>query len=161
MRKMFRTVLALGLLCVCGPAGAVTWSLQPVAGRVWNSTGFTNVTFSDAAVENNAHSSTTVTWINPVQIDTTAATTYSGSWTGVADGTGTGSSVCVRFCSFTDQSGAYSCPAQTCNTTSLWLTSSINSVTVPADGTLFVQTQLHCGTSASCSTTVAGLEVSH
>ncbi|MCC6902857.1 MAG: hypothetical protein IT377_28055 [Polyangiaceae bacterium] len=159
MKNKVWTGLLAALVSVAGPASAVTFNLQPVGGRSWNSTGFTNVTYTDSYVSNISHPNTNVIWINPVQVDTNVATVYSGTAHGAGDATGTGTTFCTRLVSFTSLGYVSAAGPTNCNNGSLILPVTLSAVTVPAEGNLFVQTTLHCGTSASCNSTLRSIRV--
>ena len=146
MKKFLGLAGLLGMVTVSSGASALTWFIQPVSGRPWNGNvpgqrevgniyNRTDFTLFDTQVCVNG-ANIAPTWVTNVQIDLTNAT-YSAVQDRSRSGVSPGSQTFVksRLVSFTASGAVSQAPTATDSST-------LTSVTVPTNGTLFVQSTM-------------------
>jgi len=146
MKKIIRFVLSAGMLAGLMQFGADAdaagaWVFQAGAGHLWPGGGSSALSLFDGHVcvpSTSPQPSGSWTWVVPVQLSTTAATTYTGTQYTSTSLTAT---VASRLVSFNTDGTVAQAKAATTD-------SAIGTAAVPANGTLFVQSQL---TQPGCS----------
>jgi hypothetical protein len=127
-------VTAIALFSVSRVADGGSWNLQGGSGHRWNASGMGTLVFADGAVCSQKVNDTNY-WVIPVPLSATD-TTYSGQqFTGIF-----GSTPCTRLVSFNSANQVQQ--GSTCSRAN----GSIGAVYVPADGTLFVQSEFDSST---------------
>jgi hypothetical protein len=142
MKKVSKVVAALAGLTVViatSAASATTWYIQAASGRPWNGTQVTNDAYNDDRTSLlDTRVCAAINWVSAVWVTdvpiTSTNTTYDGeqnrSWAGDP-----GSKVESRLVSFNSNGTVYSASSATTNV-------ALNSVSVPSNGSLFVQSTL-------------------